>query len=686
MSLLCHILIGCPSSGKSSLARAIAQESPHYRIISTDQIRAELFGDQTVQGNWSQVEAKIYEAIDQALKAGFPIIYDATNAKRAWRMGLLEHLRQYRDVDWMGWYLKTPLETCLQWNQQRDRHVPETVIQRMNHWLKQFPPDDAEGFTALHTLKPDTLDSWLQQINQGIDRLPKTKINRENCNRPLTFHTYSRLLDFERLMYLIRLLIQYPGLGNLQTAAPEIIQEVLGQEQGFEDEIEEICAFLAKTADPLYADPKAVAQDLKWLESNGLLGGKNLQQPLELGIYQSQDYPTHHYSDIEPFSRLINTIRLILHEPFIREPNSTTLKSFVHRLQVEGLIKHKGEEKQISNLRKDIEKVLKPYEILPHFSMRRGYFMGTAILSFPELVKVFRLLESQAKSLEDPESLEIYQLFQERMQWSQLADTQSYPVRAIHNRNIVNLEKLSSSALAQNIKKLEAAIEQGQLLELGRIAGSGRYQSGEDNYFFAYPLQLVFHNIGWYLGLERYDGDHQGLLQFERVDRLLLGRTPSQKRPLSEQWSALKRLRKLYEYSGGIYLGKDVKQQKNYLSREPSQRKMAEVTVELWINDAMFRFISEGTKRFPLKQMKMSKSFNPDLNRKNKTLFSLKKTNDPNFPNRYQVKLPCWCVDDYDFHRWILGFGGQVKVMSPDSLKTIIQEKGTAIAQLYNQE
>ena len=686
MSLLCHILMGCPSSGKSTLARQIQQENPQYQIISTDQIRAKLFGDETIQGDWSQVEAQVYTTIDQALQAGVPIIYDATNAKRVWRMGLLQKLRQYAEVDWMGWYLKTPLETCLQWNQQRDRQVPESVIEQMSHWLKQFPPDDGEGFTALHTLKPDSLDAWLEQVHQGINQLPKTKINRHNRNRPLTFHSYSRLLDFERLMYLIRLLIQYPGLGNLQTTAPELIEDVFGQKQGFPNEIEEICAFLAQTAAPLYADPQAVAQDLQWLECNGFLAGDHQQPSLELSIYQHQDYPTHQYSDIEAFSRLINTIRLILHEPFIRESNSTTLESFVQRLQEKGLVSNQDTKKQISNLRKDIEKVLKPYGILPHFSMRRGYFTGTAILSFPDLVKVFRLLESQAKSLEDPESLEVYELFQERMQWSQLADTQSYPVRAIHNRNIVNLEKLSPSALAQNIKKLEVAIEQGQLLEFGRIAGSVRYQSGKDNYFFAYPLQLVFHNIGWYLGLERYDGENQGLLQFERVDRLLLGRTPSQQRPLSEQWSALKRLRTLYECSGGIYLGKDVKQQQCYLSRDTSQRKLAEVTVELWFNDAMFRFISEGTKRFPLKQMKMSESFNADLNRNNKTLFSLKKSNDPYFPHRYQVKLPCWCVDDYDFHRWILGFGGQVKVITPESLKIIIQQKGTAIAQLYHEE
>jgi hypothetical protein len=107
--------------------------------------------------------------------------------------------------------------------------------------------------------------------------------------------------------------------------------------------------------------------------------------------------------------------------------------------------------------------------------------------------------------------------------------------------------------------------------------------------------------------------------------------------------------------------------------------------VELWFNDEMFRFVSEGTKRFPLKQMRMSPSFDSYLNQENKTLFSLSPTKDKRFPHRYRVKLPCWCVEDYDFHRWILGFGGQVKVVSPDKLQQIIKQKGSAIAQIYEE-
>ncbi|MDR9404229.1 MAG: AAA family ATPase, partial [Halothece sp. Uz-M2-17] len=45
--MFCHILIGCPSSGKSTLAASIQKANPNYQIVSTDAIRADLFGDAT---------------------------------------------------------------------------------------------------------------------------------------------------------------------------------------------------------------------------------------------------------------------------------------------------------------------------------------------------------------------------------------------------------------------------------------------------------------------------------------------------------------------------------------------------------------------------------------------------------------------------------------------------------------
>ena len=60
-------------------------------------------------------------------------------------------------------------------------------------------------------------------------------------------------------------------------------------------------------------------------------------------------------------------------------------------------------------------------------------------------------------------------------------------------------------------------------LELKRFAGGGRFTDEPDQFFKVWPLQIVFHNIGWYLGYEIAAGPNAGLLEFERLDRLFRG-------------------------------------------------------------------------------------------------------------------------------------------------------------------
>ncbi len=683
MGLFCHILIGSPSSGKSTLAEALVQRDPNYRIVSTDDIRAQLFGDATVQGNWSKIEAEVYRQIDEHLHAGYSVIYDATNAKRPRRMKLLRHLNQYATVEWLGWHLKTPLKTCLSWNRQRERKVPDGVIKGMYTSLKQFPPITAEGFATVYTVNPVAKTPLVDQVYRKISHFSRSLINRQNRTQKVRRHEYSQLLDFERLMYLIRILLNYPGVGNLHNSDPETVSKVLGKKQTFERDVDEIAAFIAKIADPIYADPSAIAQDLKWLETNGLIGKANINSDLKLNIRDEPDLVTHSYSDIEPFQRLIQTIRLIIQEPFIWQQELGTLNSLVERMKTEELVDYECRD----SLRKDIEKILKPYGILPNFPMKRGYFAGTAILSQPDLVKVFRLLESQAQSLDDPVAFQVYQTFQQRMETAKLAQSKHYPVRAIHNRNIVNLERLPESSLARKTKVLEDAIEQGKLIELGRIPGVGRHRNEQsDELFLVYPLQIVFHNIGWYLGFEYYQGKYKGLLQFERLDRLFFGKAQTKTRSRNAQLRSLNQLITLYQCSGGIFLGHDSQMQRQYLNPKSSEHQKAEVTIEIWFNDQMFAFVSEGTQRFPVNQMKMSQPFNRELMRENRSLFSLRKTSHDQFPHRFRVRLPQWSLEDIDLHRWILGFGGQAKVVNPEHLRQVIQKKGRAIMEVMDDD
>jgi hypothetical protein len=90
-----------------------------------------------------------------------------------------------------------------------------------------------------------------------------------------------------------------------------------------------------------------------------------------------------------------------------------------------------------ATIRKDIEKVLKPYKILYNFPMRNGYFAGTGILSQPELIKVFDIIQSQANSLNDSQALAIYETFKQRLLQTHIIENTGniYPVRAIAPAN-----------------------------------------------------------------------------------------------------------------------------------------------------------------------------------------------------------------------------------------------------------
>jgi signal recognition particle GTPase len=77
--LRCHLLIGPPASGKTTLAHKL---SPLLRgpkgepglVLSTDVIRAELFGDAAVQGPWPQIRERLQERLLEAVAAARSVL------------------------------------------------------------------------------------------------------------------------------------------------------------------------------------------------------------------------------------------------------------------------------------------------------------------------------------------------------------------------------------------------------------------------------------------------------------------------------------------------------------------------------------------------------------------------------------------------------------------------------------
>lgn len=689
---LAHFLIGPPGSGKSTFAQLLSQVGD-CEIISTDNIREEIYGDAKKQGDWFKIQSIAIDRIFTALKLGESIIYDATNFKRPFRMDFLGKVEaRFADsglsqFKWIGWYLTTPLETCKKWNQQRQRQVDEGVIDNMFKSLQNFSPIPGEGFAVVNEIDVTSSQFSQLQVTELIEKIPIQVINYQNRYANITLHRYSNLLDFERLMHLISLIIKFPGIGEFHSTNPKLLEDILGSVQEFTTSIQEITAMMAKLRGVVYAKEDAIAADLEWLANEGIINHQ-----LELGnssclmVAKEQNISSsfnsrHSYSDKESFQRLIGTIGYILRYPLLVNTGGGCLKTLIEALAQAGIINSSDEGRNI--IRKDIEKALKPYKILPDFSMRSGYFAGTGIFSKPELIKLFEIIQSQVKILDDPEALEIYQVFQQRLSQTNILQKSDkiYPVRAIANNTIVNFDYLHSSALGNHIAQLETAIVEARLLEVKRFAGVGRYIGDEKDFFTIYPLQIIFFNFAWYLGYESVTGETPGLLKFERLDRLFLGKPQDKQRSRKEQEQKLDNLQKLQKAGAGIYLGDRSSDQKLFLSSNPQEKKKVFVTVELWFNDKIYSFITEGTKRFA--KMKMSPPIKKTTNNLPKSLFSLPKTGDANFPHRFQATFPKWTLGDFDLWKWIVGFGGGVKVITPQELITKVKVVGEGIVGNY---
>ncbi|UKP01084.1 WYL domain-containing protein [Nostoc sp. UHCC 0870] len=686
-----HFLIGTPGSGKSTFAKLISSLG-NCEIISTDDIREELYGDATIQGEWHKIEDIAIHRICTVLSEGKSVVYDATNFKRCFRMDFLLKVNaqvaqwELTQPNWIGWYLQTPLSTCIEWNQQRQRQVPSNIIESMYKLLQDFPPITGEGFAAVNKIDVTTPKFSLHQIAKLIAGVPRQIVNFQNRHANITPHRYGHLLDFERLMYLIFLIINYPGIGEFHLTKPELLENILGYIPNFTNSLEEITSMMTKLRGAVYAKEDAIAADLKWLETQGII---NATFPITNENAQEFDSDelislsaVHSYSDKQVFERLIGTIRFILHYPFLANVGGGSLETMTKYLAQAGVIYNPNSEK--ATIRKDIEKVLKPYKILPEFPMRSGYFAGTSILSKPELIKVFDIIQSHANSLNDPQALAIYETFKQRLLQTHIIENTEnvYPVRAIANSSIIDPKHLHSSALSNNLAQLETAIVEGRILELKRLVGVGRYPGDEQDFFLAYPLQIVFSNLAWYLGYECVSGETSGLLRFERLDRLFLGRQQTKQRSQEEQEKTLQKLQKLFKAGAGMHLGNSTTDQKLFLSADLNKRMQVCVTVELWFSDRIYPFITEGTKRFA--QMKMSPPIHKITTNLPESLFCLQKTGDRNFPHRFQATFPKWTLDDFDLWRWIVGFGAGVKVVTPEDLVQRVKTIGEGILGNYD--
>ena len=147
-TIKCFLLVGIPASGKSTLSKQLALKE-NAAIISTDSIRAKLYGSEKTQGNWPEIERELHKSIKHYIALNVPVIVDATHTKPEYRRPLLSLSSR---IKWACYWLDADLRECLERNQTRARTVPSHVIKSMHEQLKLTPPTKKEGFQKVYRI------------------------------------------------------------------------------------------------------------------------------------------------------------------------------------------------------------------------------------------------------------------------------------------------------------------------------------------------------------------------------------------------------------------------------------------------------------------------------------------------------------------------------------------------------
>jgi hypothetical protein len=138
-------------------------------------------------------------------------------------------------------------------------------------------------------------------------------------------HGYSRLLDLERLVYLLRLLSRYPDLAaNDSVTAAELEAIVSPLPEG--DLADRAAALLGRLHGECYGDATALRADLAWLERQGFTAAHPVDAPIQLAPAVAAAAGVNGglppLGDASVFVRVFTLLRHVLQQPFDREGGS----------------------------------------------------------------------------------------------------------------------------------------------------------------------------------------------------------------------------------------------------------------------------------------------------------------------------------------------------------------------------
>lgn len=176
------LLVGIPGSGKTTYAEKYIKENPDTVHLSSDKIRAELWGNEATQGDNNEVFSLMQTRAIEALNNGQSVVYDATNITRKDRSYIISLCPKFAKIE--CYIIWAPIETCIERDATRERTVGKEVIDRM---LKRFQaPWYDEGLDEVKVIRPDYFD-YLQYLS---DVYASMKIPHDNPHHTLDIYEH----------------------------------------------------------------------------------------------------------------------------------------------------------------------------------------------------------------------------------------------------------------------------------------------------------------------------------------------------------------------------------------------------------------------------------------------------------------------------------------------------------------
>jgi predicted DNA-binding transcriptional regulator YafY len=364
----------------------------------------------------------------------------------------------------------------------------------------------------------------------------------------------------------------------------------------------------------------------------------------------------HPYSDRASFDRLLLLIATLVRHPGIgsRRDKATKEQDSLEVLQqhLQAISTELGfslPNGSVHTLRKDLV-TLRKFGILNRNRHDWGYYLGTGAMNPEELQLALNALASQATYQGDAQARRVYATLEQRFRPLNL-DSQGklfYPVRAHFNRAIVHTDpeemmhrQQHRDTLFHELASLENAIVQGLPIEI--YLSRTPYQ-GKPAYRQIYPLQLLYHDVAWYLVMEDLENGHLAVSRVDRFKQHLKLLVPTG-RGMAAQQQSLQIAHELLQNGWGLDLGTPEAQQ------QERQGTLPLITVKVRFFSPVSRFIQEGDRRHPRQRIRLGK---------------LDETTGEAQYVDYTVPLPERSLEE--FRRWVSRYMEHAQILSPPKL------------------